>query len=128
MQLIVVAVGGALGAILRFLVSNSVSQHLGREFPYGTLTVNLVGSLVMGFLFVMIAAFPGISPHWRSLLLVGFLGAFTTFSTFSLDTLDLALRGEWLAGLINIGLSVVLCIGACWLGMSVAKLFFQYNI
>jgi len=128
MQLIAVAAGGALGAILRFLVSNSVSQSLGREFPYGTLTVNLLGSLLMGFLFVVISAIPGISPQWRSLLLVGFLGAFTTFSTFSLDTLDLALRGEWVAGIINIVASVVLCIGACWLGMMMARFFFQYNI
>jgi len=128
MQLIAVAAGGAIGAVLRFLVSSSVSQSLGREFPYGTLTVNLLGSLLMGFLFIVITATDGISPYWRSLLLVGFLGAFTTFSTFSLDTLDLAMRGEWLAGMTNILVSVVLCIGACWLGMFIAKFFFHYNI
>jgi len=128
MQLLVIAAGGAVGAILRFLVSNSVSAILGREFPYGTLTVNVLGSLVMGFLFVAIAAMPGISPHWRSLLMVGFLGAFTTFSTFSLDTLDLAMRGAWLAGLTNIVASVVLCVAACWIGMMMARLFFHYNI
>lgn len=127
MQLIAVAAGGALGAILRFLVSNSVSQHWGREFPFGTLTVNLLGSLLMGFLFVVINDASGISPQWRPLLLVGFLGAFTTFSTFSLDTLDLAMRGEWAAGFLNIAISVVLCIAACWLGMSVARLIFQHN-
>jgi len=128
MQLFAVAVGGAVGAILRFLVSNSVSAYWGREFPYGTMTVNVLGSLLMGFLFVVISSSPAISPSWRPLLLVGFLGAFTTFSTFSLDTLDLAMRGEWMAGFTNITLSVVLCIGACWLGMVTAKLFFQYNI
>jgi len=128
MQLVAIAMGGAFGAMLRFIVSNSVSQHWGREFPYGTLSVNILGSLVMGFLFVAIGAMPGISPHWRSILMVGFLGAFTTFSTFSLDTLDLAMRGQWISGLTNILVSVVLCIAACWLGMIIAKLFFQYNI
>ena len=116
-QLLAIAGGGALGAVLRYGVSNSVYRLLGRDFPYGTLAVNILGSLLMGFLFVLFVERMMVSAEWRLGLLVGLLGAFTTFSTFSLETLALFEAGAPLKALLNIMASVVLCLVATWLGM-----------
>ena len=116
-QLLAIAGGGALGAVLRYGVSNSVYRLLGRDFPYGTLAVNILGSLLMGFLFVLFVERMMVSAEWRLGLLVGLLGAFTTFSTFSLEALALFDAGAPLKALLNIMASVVLCLVATWLGM-----------
>ncbi len=117
MQILAIAGGGATGALMRFWVSGWVYALLGRDFPYGTLAVNLLGSLTMGFLYVTFVERLMVGAEWRALLMVGFLGAFTTFSTFSLETLNLIEDGQlWRAG-INVLLSVVLCIVAAWAGM-----------
>ena len=120
-QLLAIAGGGALGAVLRFGMSNSVYRLLGRDFPYGTLAVNVLGSLLMGFLFVLFIERIVVSAEWRSGLLIGLLGAFTTFSTFSLETLALFEAGAPLKALLNIIASVVLCLVATWLGMILGK-------
>ncbi|MDP3840813.1 MAG: CrcB family protein [Methylococcales bacterium] len=86
-QLIVVALGGACGAITRFLVSSGIYQWLGRDFPYGTLVVNVIGSFLMGLLTEgLILHRISIGMEYRAAILIGFIGAFTTFSTFSLET------------------------------------------
>ncbi|MBK5968020.1 camphor resistance protein CrcB [Thiorhodovibrio winogradskyi] len=121
MQLGAIAAGGALGAVSRFGVSTGVYRLLGRDFPWGTLAVNLGGSLLMGALFVLFIERSAVASEWRSALLIGFLGAFTTFSTFSLETLVLLEQGEMARALLNIGASVLLCLGACWLGMVAAR-------
>ena len=121
MQLIAIAAGGALGAVTRFLVSNGVYSWLGRGFPWGTLTVNGVGSMLMGLLFVLLTERLALGPQWRAFLLVGFLGAFTTFSTFSLETLSLIEGGEWLRAVANMVGSVLLCVGAAWVGVVVGR-------
>jgi len=120
-QLLAIAGGGALGAVLRFGMSNAVYRILGREFPYGTLAVNVLGSLLMGFLFVMLVERLAISAEWRAALLVGLLGAFTTFSTFSFETLALFESGEPVKAMTNIALSVFLCLAATWLGLSLGR-------
>ena len=120
-QLLAIAGGGALGAVLRFGMSNSVYRLLGRDFPYGTLAVNVLGSLLLGFLFVLFIERIVVSAEWRSGLLIGLLGAFTTFSTFSLETLALFEAGAPLKALLNIIASVVLCLVATWLGMILGK-------
>lgn len=120
-QLGAIAAGGALGAVARFGVSTGVYRLLGREFPWGTLAVNLSGSLLMGALFVLFIERSLVAAEWRSAVLIGFLGAFTTFSTFSLETLALVEQGEAVRALLNIGLSLLLCLGACWLGMVAAR-------
>jgi CrcB protein len=120
-QLLAIAVGGALGAVLRYGVSNSVHRLLGRDFPYGTLVVNALGSLLMGLLFVILVERMAVSTEWRAALLVGLLGAFTTFSTFSFETLALFNAGAPIKALVNILVSVMLCLLATWLGMMLGR-------
>ncbi len=117
MQVLAIAAGGALGAVLRFWMSNGVYALLGRGFPYGTLAVNVLGSLLMGFLFVLLIDKLSLGPNWRAALLIGLLGAFTTFSAFSIETLNLIEEGETMKALLNTALSVVLCVGAAWVGV-----------
>ncbi len=119
-RLVAIAAGGAFGAVLRFWVSTGIYTLLGREFPYGTLAVNMLGSLLMGFLYIfMLERF--VSIEWRAFLLVGLLGAFTTFSTFSLETLNLIEGGELFKALLNIFISIFLCLFATWVGMQLAR-------
>lgn len=117
MQALAIAAGGAVGALLRFWVSNGIYTLLGRTFPYGTLAVNVLGSLLMGVLYVLLVDKLILGPQWRAALLIGLLGAFTTFSTFSIETLNLLEEGEAIKALSNVLISVVLCIAAAWMGV-----------
>lgn len=120
-QLAFIAAGGATGALMRYWLSNGVYALFGRGFPYGTLTVNVTGSLLMGFIYVFMIERMDVSVEWRAGLMIGLLGAFTTFSTFSIETLNLIESGEQLKAAMNILLSVTLCILGCWLGMVVGR-------
>jgi CrcB protein len=120
-QVLVIAAGGAAGAVLRYWVSSGVYALAGRDFPYGTLVVNVLGSLVMGLLFVFLVERMDVDPLWRAGLLIGLLGAFTTFSTFSMETLALLEQGEAARALANVGLSVLLCVAAAWLGVLLGR-------
>ena len=112
-----VALGGAFGASLRFYISQLVLNWLGKGFPFATLMVNITGSFVMGVLYQLIEhEMLNIHVH-RTLIGIGFLGAFTTFSTFSLDTLLLLQQGDVLKAGINILLNVSLCIASAGLGL-----------
>ncbi len=111
-----IALGGALGACSRYLVSEFCVLLFGRGFPYGTLTVNVVGSFIMGLL---IAAFESeilATEPWRQVIGLGFLGALTTFSTFSMDNVLLMQQGAFFKMGLNILLNVVLSISAAWIG------------
>lgn len=121
-QLLAIAAGGAIGSVMRYLVSTGVYAIAGRGFPYGTLTVNIAGSMAMGLLYVLLIDRAAADGFWRMALLVGFLGAFTTFSTFSIETLNLMQGGEFAKAMANILLSVALCIGATWLGIRLGRL------
>lgn len=112
-----VAAGGAVGALLRYWLSAASHALLGTAFPYGTLVVNGVGSLAMGFFSVFLFERVGLGPEWRAALLVGLLGAFTTFSTFSLETFHLVENGARMRAAANVAANVVLCLAAVWLGV-----------
>jgi CrcB protein len=120
-QVIAIAAGGAAGALLRYWVSNGIHAVLGRGFPYGTLTVNVVGSLLMGFLYIWLIERLATGPVLRAFLLIGVLGAFTTFSTFSVETLNLVESGQLGKAILNVLISVVVCIAAAGLGILLAR-------
>ncbi|MGB7931520.1 MAG: fluoride efflux transporter CrcB [Gammaproteobacteria bacterium] len=120
-QLLAIAAGGAVGALLRYWVSTGTHAVLGRGFPYGTFTVNFLGSLMMGFLYVWLLDRIITGPVVRAFLLIGLLGGFTTFSTFSIESLNLIEAGQTLKALVNVLLSVTACITAAGLGVLIAR-------
>lgn len=120
-QTLAIAAGGALGAVLRYWASSAVHARLGTGFPYGTLTVNVLGSLLIGFLSVWLLERMVAGPGLRAFLLIGLLGAFTTFSTFSLETLNLLEGGEPGRAALNIIASVLVCVAAASLGVLAAR-------
>jgi len=119
--LVFIAIGGALGAVLRYGASISIYSLLGRGFPYGTLFVNVSGSLLMGLLSVLMLERFDIAPEWRAAVLVGVLGSFTTFSTFSIETLNLLEQGDLMRAMSNIVLSVLVCLVAVWFGVLIGR-------
>lgn len=121
-QLLAVALGGSFGAVIRYLVSTGVYQCLGRGFPYGTLVVNVVGSFLLGLLTeALILQRVAISLEYRAAILVGFIGAFTTFSTFSLETVYLLEQGNFGKAALNVTISVFACLLTVWLGLQCGR-------
>lgn len=122
MTYVAIALGGAIGAFSRFGLMNLVASMLGNRLPWGTLLVNVCGSLLIGVLYVLVSERMLLSGEARALLMVGFLGAFTTFSTFSLDTVLLIQQGWLLQAIAYMLASVMICVLATWLGMALARL------
>ena len=120
-QILLIGAGGAIGAIGRYWMSTLVHQYAGRDFPWGTLVVNVTGSLLMGLLYVLLVERMATNGDLRALLMVGLLGAFTTFSTFSIETLLLIEQGALARAGGNVLLSVVVCVLAAWIGVVVAR-------
>lgn len=114
--------GGFLGALGRYWVSG-LAQRLGGRFPYGTLSVNLIGSFILGIFATLFLEKVIVNQEMRLFLLVGLLGAFTTYSTFSLETLNLMRGGEWMFAGLNVLANVVGTLIAVWAGVSIAKLW-----
>ena len=123
-SLIFIACGGAAGALLRYFLQTAMPAATGK-FPLAILLANVIGSLAMGVLFVLLQEKSLLADWLRPLLMVGLLGAFTTFSTFSLDTIRLLEAGQPVAALSNILLSVVLSVGAAYMGITLARLLSQ---
>jgi len=120
-QYLAIAAGGAIGSVLRYWVSINTHSLLGRDFPYGTLTVNVIGSILMGFLFVLFTERWEIETVIRSAVLIGLLGAFTTFSTFSIETFNLVEEGAYTKAMANVLVSVSSCLLSAWLGVTLGR-------
>ena len=120
-----IALGSALGGMARFWCTGVMARLLGETFPWGTLLVNVLGSLIIGF-FATLTAPDGrmfVDQTIRQFVMIGFLGGYTTFSSFSLQTLNLVDDGEWLYAGLYIGASVIVCLFAVWLGHLLALHF-----
>ena len=117
LRLLAIAGGGAAGAVARYWLSGRIYAWFGTGFPWGTLAVNVAGSCLSGLLAILLVERLPYSAEWRSLLIVGFLGAFTTFSTFSLETLMLIEQAEFAKAGANAVVSVLACLAATWLGI-----------
>lgn len=118
---LIIGIGGFLGAIARYVVSAWIGQRWGRSFPLGTFAVNVSGSFLIGLLMSLFTERFMVNPQWRLFLTVGFLGAYTTFSTFEYETGSLLRDGEWLVAASNIGLSVVAGFAALKIGEIISK-------
>jgi len=127
-QLIAIAIGGAFGAVMRFLISSGVYHWLGRDFPYGTLAVNVMGSFLIGLMTeALIVQKVMLSTEYRVAILVGLFGSLTTFSTFSLDTLYLIEQGNLSKAALNVLVSVFVCVFVVWLGLLAGRALFSYS-
>lgn len=121
MTYVAISIGAVLGANARFLIGTWVTDRFGTAFPYGTLIVNVSGSFLLGLIMTLVTE-RGVGPWWvRPGMAIGFLGAYTTFSTFSYETLQLAESGSFVAAATNVVTSVVAALVGVWLGASLAR-------
>ncbi len=120
-KILLISLGAVLGANARYWLGDWIAQKWGSAFPLGTLVINLTGSFVLGLFMALAMERWALDPRWRLLFAVGFLGAYTTFSTYSYESLLLLDRGQWLAGLFNLLGSAVLGLLAAGLGMALGK-------
>ncbi|NOT12144.1 MAG: fluoride efflux transporter CrcB [Methylococcaceae bacterium] len=127
-HIIAIALGGASGSVLRFLVSSGIYQWLGKGFPYGTLAVNVIGSFLIGLLAeALILQRIAMALEFRAAILVGVLGGFTTFSSFSLETLYLLEQGSFSKAAVNVIASIGTCLLAVWVGLLCGRWLFHYD-
>ena len=117
-----IAVGGGCGSVARFLVAREMERWLGNFMPYGTLAVNVLGSLALGWLSTVFLDRAEINIALRLGVAVGVLGAFTTFSALSFESIQLILSGAVWRSVLNVAINTVVCLGMCYLGMQLARL------
>ncbi len=120
---LIVGFGGAIGSILRFWAGGFVSGRLGTRFPYGTFVINITASFLIGFIMTVLAERMHLSPAWRYLLVIGFLGGYSTFSSFEYETFQVFRDGEFLVAALNVGLSVCVGFVAVWIGAVTGRAF-----
>lgn len=121
-HLVLIAIGGASGALCRHWMVLAVNGFTQSRFPFGTLAVNLIGSFCIGVLYVLITERLSLHPDWRSVLMVGFMGAFTTFSTFSLETIALIENGQLMQAGLYVLFSLVLCVIAAGSAVALTRM------
>jgi fluoride exporter len=121
-QYVAVAVGAMLGANLRFVIGNWAADRFGPEFPYGTLLINVTGALAIGIILSFIGERVGISPLWRLFFATGFLGGYTTFSSYAWEALLLVQEGDWLPAALYVLGSNAIGFAGVWLGATLARL------
>jgi fluoride exporter len=119
---LMVGLGGLIGSIARFWVAGYISNQVGTKFPYGTFAVNCSGSFLLGMIITILAEKGHWSANWTYLLPIGFIGAYTTFSTFEFETFQKIQAGEFLMAGLNVGLSVVIGFVSLWLGVIAGRL------
>jgi CrcB protein len=120
--ILLVAAGGAAGSVARYLMASGIQTSTGWEFPIGTVLVNILGCFLIGILYVLLVARPDPRHELRALLMVGVMGGFTTFSSFSLETVILAMNGNYAGATLNVVISVFSCLVGTTLGISLARL------
>jgi CrcB protein len=120
--ILLVAAGGAVGSVARYLMASSIQSSTGWSFPIGTVLVNILGCFLIGALYVLLVARPDPRQDLRALLMVGVMGGFTTFSSFSLETVTMAMNGNYTGASLNVVLSVAACLAGTVLGISLARI------
>lgn len=120
-KFLLISAGAILGANARYWIADWASQKIGTGFPYGTLIINFTGSLLLGFFLTLATEKLMIDPRWRLMVSVGFLGAYTTFSTYTFESFNLISKGQWLPGLINLIGSSILGLIAVGIGVYLGK-------
>ncbi|WP_293931767.1 fluoride efflux transporter CrcB [Sphingobacterium sp. UBA6645] len=121
-EVFIIGIGGAVGSILRYTTGQYIAKHFPHAIPTGTLLVNIIGCLLIGFLIGFFDKQQIINTHWKLLLITGFCGGFTTFSTFAAENYNLITNNQIPQALLYIGLSVILGLLAVWAGLSISKL------
>ena len=116
-----ISLAAIVGANLRYLISRLAAQELGPVFPYGTLLINVVGSMIVGFFVIWTTERALVDPRWRLLVVVGFCGSFTTFSSYAFESMAFFERGQWGLMLINVFTNNLLCLGSALAGMALAR-------
>ena len=116
-----ISVAAIVGANLRYLLSRFAAKELGSNFPYGTLGINVVGSVIVGFFVIWASERVLIDPRWRLLVVIGFCGSFTTFSSYAFETMAYFEQGQWALMLANVFSNNLLCLGGALAGMALAR-------
>lgn len=120
-DILVISIGAIVGANARWIISRYAARLIGPTFPYGTLVINVVGSFIVGFFMIWTTERTVVDPRWRLLVVVGFCGAFTTFSSFAFETMSYFEQGQWLLMASNFLSNNLLCLGAVLAGMALAR-------
>jgi len=120
-DLLAISVAAILGANLRYVISRLAAKEFGPVFPYGTLIINIVGSFIVGLFVIWTTERVLVDPRWRLLVVVGFCGSFTTFSSYAFESMSLFERGQWGLMLANVFANNLLCLGGALVGMAVAR-------
>ena len=123
LDLAIIALGGGIGSVSRYLVTIWAAERFGSAFPYGTLLVNVAGSFIIGLFMTLFLERIELDPQWRLFIAVGFLGGLTTFSSFSYETLRLVQEGAMSQAFANAGSNVILCLASTWAGFFCARLW-----
>ena len=118
---LLIVIGGGTGSLVRYLAGTAIMSRIGGKFPLGTMVINVSGSFLIGLLMTLLTERFKLDPGWRLLLVVGFLGGYTTFSSFEWETYSAVRDGGLWAGMLNVVLSIMLGYGAVWLGSSLAR-------
>ncbi len=121
LDVLIICLGAIVGANARYFVSRYAAQLLGPVFPYGTLLINIVGSFIVGFFVVWTSERVLADPRWRLLIVVGFCGSLTTFSSYAFESMSFFERGQWLLMLTNVFSNNLLCLGGAMAGMALAR-------